>query len=311
MKRILFVAPFLTILFLIGCTRGQNSSTAQPGTPSASTPKTMTVTAIATVPIAIATPSVEATATATATSSPIPMTIDPTYFIFPTVTPTATLDPSLILLRIVSPGPLSKVVSPIELIVHIAPDYTGTTRIELIGEDGVQLYRKVFKTYSNIGYYTRVDEKIQYEINGAAEVGRLQISTLDGKGRLQAFNSVRLLLQGVGENVFNPPYTVEDRTVLRSPARDEEISGGSLAVTGEFKPANDLPIVLELIDDEGNVLGSRILQLGPADNTYQRFSTDIPYQVTKKTPVLLVIRQGDDRIDGLAYLYSLQLLIRP
>jgi hypothetical protein len=59
---------------------------------------------------------------------------------------------------------MSKVVSPIEFVVHVSPDYAGTTRVELIGEDGTELYRKIFKTFSNVGYYTRVDEKIDFEI---------------------------------------------------------------------------------------------------------------------------------------------------
>jgi hypothetical protein len=312
MKKYLFVFPFFTILLLIGCTRAQNSVSPVPGSQVSVTPGTAPATVmIQAVPTMSATPFVKTTATQTITPSPIPLTIDPTYLNFPSDTPTATLDPSLILMRIVAPGPMSKVVSPIEFIAHISPDYTGTTSIELVGEDGVDLYRKVFKTYSNIGYYTRVDEKIEYEINGAAEVARLQISTVDGNGRIKALNSVRVLLQAVGGNVFNPPYAVQDRTLLRYPNKADEISGGSVAVTGDFQPADDLPVFFELIDEEGNVLGSRMLQLGPSDDKYQQFTTDIPYQVTKKTPVILVIRQKDDRIDGLAYLYSIPLTLAP
>jgi hypothetical protein len=206
---------------------------------------------------------------------------------------------------------MSKVVSPIEFIVHIAPYYAGATRIELIGEDGVELYRKVFKTYSNIGYFTRVDEKIEFEIKGAAEVARLQISTFDSSGRMQAFNSVRLLLQAVGENEFAPPFDAIDRLILGSPKDGDEIKGGLLQVRGEFQPANDLPMVLELIDLNGTVIGSRLLQLDPAEEKYQQFTTSIPYKINKKTAVRLVIRQSDDRIEGLAYLFSERLMLVP
>jgi hypothetical protein len=247
----------------------------------------------------------------TPTETPVPPTIDPTYLNFPSATPTATLDPSRILLRIVSPGPMSKLVSPIEFIVHVSPDYAGTTSVELIGEDGTELYRKIFKTFSNVGYYSRVDEKINFEIKGAAEVARLQVSTLDEKGRVKAFNSVRVLLQAVGENEFTPPYAVQDRVLLRYPEAGDEISGDNLPVTGEFQPATNQPLVFELVDVNGNVLGSRILQLEPADGKYQQFTTTIPYQVGKKTPARLIIRQSDDRIDGLAYLFSIKLQVGP
>ena len=257
MRKLLFL--FVISFFALSSCRGQAVTTTLPVPLFTSTPQVLPAPSLAVLPVASLTPFLESLATETLTPTSAPLTIDPTYFNFPTVVPTPTLDPSLILLRIVSPGPMSKVVSPIEFIVHVAPDYTGTTRIELIGEDGVELYRKIFKTYSNIGYYTRIDEKIQYEIQGAAEIARLQISTLDSDGRVQAFNSVRLLLQAVGENEFTPSYAVQDRILLRNPARDDQASGGDLQVAGEFQPANDQPVVLELIDEQGAVLGSRLL----------------------------------------------------
>lgn len=250
-------------------------------------------------------------ATPTTTNTPIVLTINPTYLNFATVTPTSTVDPNQFLLKIVSPGPMSKLVSPVEFIVQIAPGYTGTTRIEMIGEDGVELYRKVYRTFSNIGFYTRVDEKINFEIQGTAEVARLQVSTFDAFGRIQAYNSVRILLQTVGENQFTPATETKDRLLLRNPAADDEIGGNSLIVTGEFLPVNNLPIIMELIDEKGVVIGSRILQLNGSLVGYQQFSTNIPFQIDKKTPVRLEIHQSDDRINGLAYLFSRLVTLSP
>jgi hypothetical protein len=117
------------------------------------------------------------------------------------------------------------------------------------------------------------------------------------------------LLQAVGENEFTPPYAVQDRMLLRYPKPGGEVSGSDLPVTGEYLPANDKPVIFELIDSDGNVIGSRILQLGPADGKYQQFTTTIPYQLEQKNQARLVIRQSDDRIDGLAYLFSIKLRI--
>lgn len=311
MRKYLFFLSVVIFLLFSGCTGVKTASIPQPGTQFTSTAQILPAPSLLIVSTINPTSSGETVVTSTMTPSPIPATIDPTYFNFPTNTPTPTLDPSLILLRIVSPGPMSKVVSPIEFIAHIAPDYAGATRVELIGENGVKLDGNYFTTYSNIGYFTRVDEKIDFLIQGAAEIARLQISTLDSKGRVQAFNSVRLFLQAVGENGFTPPFEVQDRVLLRHPTRNDQVSGGELSVTGEFKPANDQPLVLELLDDQGNVLGSRLLQLRPADGKYQQFSTIVPYTINKLLPVQLVIRQSDDRIEGLAYLYSIPLLIGP
>ncbi len=256
-------------------------------------------------------PPSEPSATPTETATPIPATIDPALVNPPTATVTPTLDSTDMLLRIAVPGPMSKVVSPIDFVVYISPDFTGSTRIQLLGEDGRELYSKVFRTYSNIDFATRVEEKINFEIHGAAEIGRLQISTADEFGRMQAFNSVRLLLLSVGENQLTQAYPPLERVLLRAPKKGDEVGGGVLAVEGEIQPVNDSPLVMELYDTDGNIMGSRILTLRHADGTYQLFNTTVPYQTGKKVPARLMIRQADDRISGLAYLYSVKLLIDP
>jgi hypothetical protein len=215
-------------------------------------------------------------------------------------------------LRISVPGPMSKVVSPIDFMIYILPAFTGSTRIQLLGEDGRELFSKSFRTFPNIDNVpTRVEEKIKFEIHGVAEIGRLQISTVDSFGRMQAFNSVRLLLLSMGDQVVSPPYQAMERVLLRTPAMDDQVSGGVLVVDGEIQPVNDTPVLLELYDAQGNVIGSRILTLRPADGTYQAFSTTISYQTSQAVAARLMIRQVDDRISGLAYLYSVSLQVGP
>jgi hypothetical protein len=43
----------------------------------------------------------------------------------------------------------------------------------------------------------------------------------------------------------------------------------------------------------------------------QLFSTTIPYKVSEPTLARLVLRQEDDRLDGLIYLYSREVLLNP
>ncbi len=214
-------------------------------------------------------------------------------------------------LNIIAPGPMSKVISPINFFVQIDPDYTGTTRIELIGEDGRELFRKVMKTYPNVGYFTKVDIKIDYEIRVAAEIGKLQISTYDPNGRMQAFNSVRLLLQSIGDNIINKVVNEQERILLRNPKKGNEFKSGNLSVEGEIIPSSDLPILFEVLDENGKVIGSRIVQLDSSSGTYQPFLTTIKFHVAKKTMGWLAIHQPDDRLDGLAYYYSRAIVLLP
>jgi hypothetical protein len=239
--------------------------------------------------------------------------INPSSLDSSTPTATPTLETPDTQLRIAVPGPMSKVVSPIDFVVYILPDFTGSTRIQLLGEDGRELFGKSFRTFANIdNATTRVEEKIKFEIPGVAEIGRLQISTVDQYGRMQAFNSVRLLLLSMGDQEVTPPYASMERVLLRAPRMGDEVSGGILEVQGEILPINDTPVLMELYDTQGNVMGSRILTLRPADGTYQVFDTTLSYKTDQQqVPARLMIRQADDRISGLAYLYSVSLLAGP
>lgn len=326
MRKTIFV---VWLLFLFGCTRLEQSAAVPVTAPGLSpAPETPLSLPIETLPAGASAPWNEPTPIPSITPAPPQPTETPTALPLtpsatspwrrtrtPSPTPTITLTPTLdvtsrIQLRIVSPGPLSKVISPISFIVHIHPDYTGLTRIELIGEDGRELYRKVFRTYSNIGYFTRVEEKVTFELPGAAEIARLQVSTYDPKGNILSFNSVRLLLLATGENQFTPSYPAQERIGLRL-KREAEISGGTLELRGEINPINNTPLIIELFDSEGRIVGSRLVQLAPADGKFQPFQASIPYQVSQRTPVRLVLRQSDDRISGLAYLYSLPIFLNP
>lgn len=228
----------------------------------------------------------------------------------PTVTSTPTLNPKAIALRIAEPGPMSKLTSPIDLVFYISPDFVGETRIELIGEDGRQLYYNGFRTFATEGS-TKVSEKVSFSISGTAEVARLQISTADKFGNMQALKSVRLLLLSEGESQPNPPFPALEHVLVRVPQWASEVTGGSLNIQGEIRPVNDQPVTVELYDQAGNLLGTQALALKPDDRSYQPFNITLAYHVDGRVPGRLVFRQDDDRIGGLAYFFSRELSLNP
>ena len=314
---------FLRLLLLLcslalfsACTRTDRATlslptaTATVSTPEPSlTPKPVTATRTLTATRRLPTPTITLTLTPSLTPTATRRRWTPT----PTFTPsnTPTLDPSNVVLRIAAPGPMSKLSSPFNLICYILPEYTGTTRIEIIGEDGREIYRKVFRTYEQTSS-SRVNEEIKFEIPAAGEVARLQISTQDEFGRIMAFNSVRVLLMAVGDSQFTPPYESLERVVLRFPRRDAEVTGGEVRVVGMVRPVNNGPVILELVDRRGAVIASRLLYFDASLTEYQHFETSLPYRLSEEeTYARIVLRQSDDRIPGLAYLYSYEILLKP
>lgn len=248
------------------------------------------------------------TLTPTVTLTPRP-SLTPTNT--PTVTSTPTLNPKAMLLRLAEPGPMSKVTSPIELTFYISPDFVGNTRIELIGEDGRQLYAKAFRTFATEGS-TKVSEKIKFQLSGIAEVARLQISTFDFKsGQMMALNSVRLLLLAEGDTQLTPPLAPLEHVLVRVPKWGDEVNGGALNAQGEIRPVNDSPVMVELYDEAGTLLNAQMLALQPDNGSYQFFHISLPYKVDRRMPGRLVFRQDDDRLGGLAYFFSREVFLNP
>jgi hypothetical protein len=64
-----------------------------------------------------------------------------------------------------------------------------------------------------------------------------------------------------------------------------------------------------LIDPEGKPLGVRVIAV---DSIHpQLIETTIPYKSSEPVQARLIIRQDDDRIEGLFYLYSQEILLNP
>lgn len=226
----------------------------------------------------------------------------------PTHTPTSIPEHDLSIIEFVAPGPMSKLVSPISLRINIKVGESEKMQVDLFGEDGRLLSRTVKKVpTSNHGVAQSV--KIPFEIRTTAEVGRITITTLDKAGRIQALNSVRVLLLSSGENEITPVGNPSEPVGVVSPVEEESVSGGVLTVRGDVWPFSLQPIILELVGPEGESLGLRILTVDNANP--QLFDTTIPYKVSEATSARLIIRQDDDRMEGLFYVYSQIVLLNP
>lgn len=249
-------------------------------------------------------------ATPTETLTP---TLTPTPTETPTLTPTHTLTASpsapIAQIRIQSPGPMSKIASPLNLRMQIVTGASELVQIDLQGEDGRLLARNLAQAKSwPAGYIVTLE--IPFEIRAAAEVGRITISTKDEFGRVQSLLTTRVLLLSVGEDEINPEGDSSERVVFYSPpVKDAVASDGVVDVEGRFLPLNDNPVVLELLDPTGKVVGLRVLDF--IGTNEQTFSTTIPYKVFEPTLARLVLRQEDDRLSGQVYIFSQEILLNP
>ena len=256
-------------------------------------------TTLAGTPSAVPT---QPSATFTSTETPIPPTLAPTE------TPTESPSARSAQIQIQSPGPMSKVTSPMHLRMLVVSGDSKLVQIDLVGEDGRLLARKLERVPTQAGGYY-VSLKIPFEVRAAAELGRVTISTKDSHGRLQSLAAEHVLLLSVGEAEIAPAGDQAERVVLYSPKNRDLATGGILHVEGRYLPFNTQPLVLELLDPKGMTVGLRVLNFTSTDE--QTFATTVPYKATETTEARLVIRQDDVRLPGLMYWYSLEVTLIP
>ena len=252
------------------------------------------------------------TETAAALTGTAPPSETPQATLTPTPRPTATPSPipwhRAGAIRFVSPGPMSKVVSPIQLHMEIISGESEKVQVDLYGEDGRLLARELRKVLTT-GKGAVVSVRIPFETRAAAELGRITVSTLDKEGRIQSLNSVRLLLLSSGVNEFNPVGDPAEPVVMFKPLAEETVSGGVVNVKVDIWPFNLQPIFIELVNSEGKSIGLRMLTVDKIQPHI--FETTIPYRVAQPTPVRLVVRQDDDRMPGVFYIYTQVILLNP
>jgi hypothetical protein len=240
----------------------------------------------------------------------------PTWTSTASLTPTITLTPTppFAYLQIKKPGLFSKVTSPFRVEAQVKPGDDGMVRLEIIGEDSRIITLLWLNNKANIGRRFWIAPSVEFSITAVAETSRLVMSVYDMFGRTIALSSVDLILLFIGEEDPNPPGSLLEPYVIWYPKRNEVVQGGTAWVGGLVQPVNDNPLIVELIDEDGNIVGRKQLQASQpeGENTHSRFDVGVPYSVNGRTPVRLTIYQeSDQRIPGTVALNSQIIILEP
>jgi hypothetical protein len=244
------------------------------------------------------------------TNTPLPL---PT-FIFPTpLTETSIPQPmgDSGIIQFLYPGPLSKVVSPVSIRGYAVPGHDNKGQVDLYGEDGRLLASRLLQLNTPLKWAIFYWE-IPFDTGTVGELGRLSLSTQDEYGRINAVNSVHLILLSEGKSIITPAGDLHERCVIDKPKAGQRLSGGILNVAGEMRPYNSLPLTVELVSREGEVIDKQVVSISPhPDDGFVPFRVDFNYHIATPLWTLLVVSQLDDRISGTMYLYSQEVFLNP
>lgn len=215
-------------------------------------------------------------------------------------------------LQFISPGELSRIISPINLHAYLIPGDSGRARIELLGEDGRLMYRKLFVFSNPTTIQINLRTEIDFEIKGVAETATLLIRTEDNYGRVKAITSEDLILLALGESEINPAGDLLAPIIIQEPSSKTLIQGDTLIVSGLVRTSSALPLLVELINTEGKVIGNRLAGITPGfEGKHRPFITELNYQVDSPTWVRITVSEWNKWQTGPAQLTSREVLLSP
>lgn len=195
------------------------------------------------------------------------------------------------------------------IVANLVPGTDQVFRVDLLGEDARLLSSKVL-TYS--GERVTWSSTLEFEIAAAAETARLLIVTQDEYGRTQALGSTEIILLSVGTANSFEATDLRERVYIQVPQSESVIEGGTLQVSGKARSNPLMNLYVELIDQNGKVVGQRTIgmQQVPGED-YANFSGEIPYLVTQETPVRLTVYESASRIPGYTHISSILIVLAP
>ena len=219
-------------------------------------------------------------------------------------------------IRFTSPGPMSSLTSPFVMNAIIAAGESDKIQVDLLGEDGRVLQRFIQKLERNpLGIFQRFE--FDFEIRAVSEAGYIRISTKDDFGRMQALNTMPVLLYSVGTTLVNPVGNlIYERVAMDGFKEKTEFYSGQVALKGRIWPYNDEPVFVDLVTSDGRTVSTRVLAM--SGNEAQPFETILPYKVTEPTPARLTFRQdnpllfvSDPELGKLVYVYTVEVILNP
>lgn len=227
----------------------------------------------------------------------------------PAESPTSVPGFPLAAIQVLTPGPMSRLLSPLQADLLVIAGGSRRVEIALFGQNGQLLGRSLLAASADPAG-DRLHVELPFEIRAAEEAGYLQVSTRNAEGRIQSLTTVPLQLLSLGEKQVNPAGdAIYERVRLSSPGPQFVASGGVLEIECQMLPYNRQPVIMELITDAGATLSLRIVDVSGAD--WQSLETTLPFRVSTTTPARLYIHQADELLGGNGYLFSQSVVLNP
>lgn len=217
-------------------------------------------------------------------------------------------------MNIKRPGPNSLISSPVRLEAVVSPGEDSQVYIQLLTENGNFLFNEALSYDTSSYKHFNLYRVFPFQIYTAGEAARLALSSRDRFGRTIYLASVDFILLRMGTNRTNPPNIFYEPYIIDSPKIGGTYQGGVLPVNGMAQAVSSNPLIIELINQQGVIVGSAEVTLAEpvSGMSHAPFTAYVPYSVTTRTAVRLTLRQeSNGSVPGTVWLTSRIIYLDP
>jgi hypothetical protein len=221
-------------------------------------------------------------------------------------------------IQIISPGRLSRVLSPFSLHLYLVPPRNDRGedliyQISLYGDDGRLINRETITRTSDQASDSHLLLDLDFTISKDAETARLEISAVDPYGRISSMETTDIVLLSRGEQEIKTILDLFADMIIQQPVPSTLIQGGLLIVQGVTRIAPGGELLVECINRDGDQVGSAVFEVAEEDlgKGYRSFTGEIPYQVGSSSWIRVQVIARDGQFSGIQSLSSVEVLVSP
>lgn len=213
---------------------------------------------------------------------------------------------------ILEPGPGSRLLSPVRVSGFADPTFEQHLLIRLVLDDGSQLAAVPTIIQVEAGKRGPFSAEIPFEIQGERQAFVLVSSDSPRDGGITHLASVGVTLASGGAQEVKTREPHSEQIVILQPELGEVVSGGIAHVRGFGLASFEQTLVVEVIDEEGKVVGSQPLIVeAPEWGQPGLFRADVAYTAVTAGAGRIVVRDPSAVFEGDVHVASVEVKLAP
>lgn len=213
---------------------------------------------------------------------------------------------------ILSPGPGSRLVSPIHLSGEADPTFEQTLGVRLLADDGTELAALSTTIQADVGQRGPFDIDIPFSLSQPRQAFIQVFATSARDGGITHLASVGVQLAPDGAPDIRPVEPHPEQITILEPTAGAVLSGGSLHLAGYGWAGFEQTLVISVYDLQGDKIGEQpVIVNAPDMGQPGPFEADVPYTLTQAGPGRVTVRDVSPAFGGDTHVTSVEVRLEP